>query len=48
MIGLLTFHWADDYGAMLQAYALKYHLEKASGKQVEIIPYAPVKLTGRY
>lgn len=48
MIGLLTFHWADDYGAMLQAYALKHYLEKASGEHVEIIPYAPVKLTGRY
>lgn len=48
MIGILTFHWADDYGAMLQAYALKRYLEKLSGKKVEIIPYAPVKLTGRY
>ncbi|MCI8622732.1 MAG: polysaccharide pyruvyl transferase family protein [Provencibacterium sp.] len=47
MIGLLTFHWADDYGAMLQAYALKRYLEKA-GRSVEFIPYAPVKLTGRY
>lgn len=48
MIGILTFYWADDYGAMLQAYALKYYLQKASGKKVEIIPYAPVKFTGRY
>lgn len=48
MIGMLTFHWADDYGAMLQAYALKQYLQKASGEQVEIIPYAPIKLTGRY
>lgn len=47
MIGLLTFHWADDYGAMLQAYALKRSLEKAGGK-VEIIPYAPYRLAGRY
>ena len=28
MIGILTFHWADDYGAMLQAYALKCCLER--------------------
>ncbi len=48
MIGILTFHWADDYGAMLQAYALKQYLQKSSGERVEIIPYAPVKLTGRY
>ena len=48
MIGILTFHWADDYGAMLQTYALKYYLEKVSKEKVEIIPYAPIKLTGRY
>lgn len=47
MIGILTFHWADDYGALLQAYALKHRLEELAG-DVEIIPYAPVKLTGRY
>lgn len=48
LIGILTFHWADDYGAMLQAYALKSYLEKISKEKVEIIPYAPIKLTGRY
>lgn len=47
MVGILTFHWADDYGAMLQAYALKRQLE-LMGEQVEFVPYAPVKLTGRY
>lgn len=47
MIGILTFHWADDFGAMLQAYALKRRLEELAGG-AEIIPYAPVKLTGRY
>ena len=26
MVGILTFHWADDYGAMLQAYGLKRFL----------------------
>lgn len=48
MIGLLTFHWADDYGAMLQIYALKHYLEKINKEKVEIIPYAPIKFTGRY
>lgn len=48
MIGILTFHWADDYGAMLQSYALKYYLGRVSKEKVEIIPYAPIKLTGRY
>lgn len=48
MIGILTFHWADDYGAMLQAYALKTCLESLTKEKVEVIPYAPVKLVGRY
>lgn len=47
MVGILTFHWADDYGAMLQAYGLKRQLELL-GEQAELVPYAPVKLTGRY
>lgn len=48
MTGILTFYWADDYGAMLQAYALKNCLEKAGRTKVEILPYAPVRLEGRY
>lgn len=47
VIGILTFHWADDYGGMLQAYALKRRLELL-GREAEFLPYAPVKLTGRY
>lgn len=47
MIGILTFYWADDYGGMLQAYALKRQLELL-GERAEFIPYAPFKLTGRY
>ena len=46
-IGILTFHWADDYGAMLQAYGLKAFLE-TQGCTSEILPYAPLKCTGRY
>ncbi len=48
MTGILTFHWADDYGAMLQAYALKTYLEGLDGERVEVIPYAPVRMEGRY
>ncbi|MCI9440775.1 MAG: polysaccharide pyruvyl transferase family protein [Ruminococcus sp.] len=48
MIGILTFYWADDYGAMLQAYALKRCLEKVSKTRVEIIPYTSARLEGRY
>ena len=47
MTGLLTFHWADDYGAMLQALGLKRCLERL-GEHVEVIPYAPFRLVGRY
>lgn len=46
-IGILTFHCADNYGAMLQALALKkYLLEK--GLNVEIIDYKPFYMTGRH
>lgn len=37
-IGILTFHYAHNYGAVLQAYALKKLLEK-QGHQVKIINY---------
>lgn len=39
-IGILTFHNAINYGAVLQAYALKKHLSSA-GHCVEIINYTP-------
>lgn len=47
MTGILTFYWADNYGALLQAYALKTYLER-QGETVEIIPYAPLKFRGGY
>lgn len=47
MIGILTFYWADDYGAMLQAYALKRTIE-AGGQAAEMIPYAPLQMPSRY
>lgn len=37
-VGILTFHYAHNYGAMLQAYALTSFLEK-SGHQAELIDY---------
>lgn len=39
-IGVITFHWATNYGAVLQAYALFDYLE-SKGHQVEIINYKP-------
>lgn len=46
MIGILSFHWADDYGAMLQGYALKAYLNKY--EEAVFIPYVPKALRSRY
>lgn len=46
-VGILTFHCADDYGAMLQAYGLKEYLRKR-GIRAEIVRYEPPFMTGRY
>lgn len=46
-IGILTFHCADNYGAMLQAYGLKEYLRK-KGFDVEIVCYEPPFMTGRH
>ena len=40
-VAILTFQFAHNYGAMLQAYALKAFLED-SGYNVEIVPYYPM------
>lgn len=39
-IGILTFHWSNNYGAVLQAFALKKALSNYT-RFVEIIPYQP-------
>ena len=39
-IGIITFHWATNYGAVLQAYALQSFLTKL-GHDVKIIDYKP-------
>lgn len=46
MIGILTFYWADDFGAMLQSYALKTYLRQY--QQTILIPYFPKELRSRY
>lgn len=45
-IGILTFHCAYNYGAVLQAYALQEYLRLA-GYDVEIIDYCPEYLATR-
>ena len=36
-IGILTFHYVDNYGAVLQAWALRKVLNNMSGVTAEII-----------
>ena len=46
-IGILTFHCAHNYGAVLQAYATQEHL-KSQGHNVTIIDYRPEYLLDPY
>ena len=39
-IGILTFHWATNYGAILQAYCLQEWL-RVQGHEVDILNYKP-------
>lgn len=39
-IGIITFHWSDNYGAVMQVYALQQHLISA-GHDVCVIDYRP-------
>lgn len=43
-VGLLTFHFCDNYGAVLQAYALQAHLQSL-GHDVAFIDYRPSYMT---
>lgn len=47
MIGILTYHFAHNYGAMLQAYALMSYY-KNCGDNVEIINYIPKLMQKQY
>jgi hypothetical protein len=40
-VGILTFHYIDNYGALIQAYALKKAIDKFEGYEAEIINYIP-------
>lgn len=46
-IGIITFHRAHNYGAVLQCYALSHVLSKM-GCQVEVIDYYPGYLRNQY
>jgi len=42
-IGTITFHWATNYGAVLQAYALQKYLIQ-NNCETEIIDYVPIRI----
>ena len=46
-VGILTFHSALNFGAVLQAYALQKYLEKC-GHDVDIINYIPERIKRAY
>lgn len=46
-VGILTFQFADNYGALLQAYALKKYISQ-DGNLVDIMNYANKKLSEAY
>ena len=46
-IGLLTFHCAHNYGAVLQCYATQEFL-RSQGYDVEVINYRPQYLLAPY
>ncbi len=43
-IGILTFHWGANHGAILQTYALSRYLQQQYGAEVEIVDYYPKNL----
>lgn len=46
-IGILTFHFAHNYGAVIQAYGIRFALEKL-GHEVCFIDYRPRSLAKKY
>lgn len=42
-VGILTFHWATNYGAVLQSYALQ-HVLRGRGISAEIIDFIPYRV----
>ena len=44
-VGILTFHYSDNYGAVLQAYALRERINRIPGYECDIINYIPEKYT---
>lgn len=47
-IGIITFQWADNYGAVLQSYALWKYLNSKFDLDVEVINYKPKEISKSY
>lgn len=47
-VGIVTFHLAHNYGAVLQAYALTTYLKKYNNNDVEMINYYNKRVYGSY
>jgi len=47
-VGIVTFHAANNYGAVLQAYALEEVIRRMGFKDVEIVNYVPWYIRRRY
>lgn len=47
-VGIFTFHFSDNYGAVLQCYALRHAINKMPGYQADIINYNPGRKMGWY
>jgi len=46
-VGILTFHYVDNYGAVLQAYALRKKINSLGDFKAELINYVPEKFQYR-
>lgn len=44
-IGILTFHYSDNYGAVLQAYALRKKINRIPGCKCDIVNFIPPGFT---
>lgn len=47
-IGILTFHCADNFGAVLQCYSLRKYLCSYNEIEAEVINYCPKHMTDKY
>lgn len=47
-VGIITFHCTDNFGAVLQCYALQEYIKKEFGFDVEIIDYNPYVICSKF